>query len=192
MYRDVSGYAVANSAWIPGCQEWIERHAASHWWSAYYVNIMFQPLSGPEQVVLAQMRRAIEKFYGRFSTRFDRNPRAESSRLRIPQLLLFPDKPVWKREKTSVRDVSINAGGLHYNGPMMIPRYSRFHGCPIEHLEEKQESYARHGISRIHVKPIHDASGIADYACKTIKWNRVDQDAILVLPRSCSELPARD
>lgn len=191
MYGDGGGYTVANSVWIPGCKEWIEKHASTDWWIPYYVNFMFEPLPGPEKVVLAQMRRGIEKFYGQFSTRFDRTPRAKISL--IPQFLLFPDKPAWKRErKTGLRDVLINAGGLHYNGPMLIPRYSRFHGCPIEHLEEKQEAYARHGISRIHAEPIHDASGIADYACKTIKWNRADEKDIIILPRSVSELPDRD
>lgn len=190
MYDNGNGYTVANSVWVPGCKEWIEQHADSGRWNPYYVNFMFEPLAGPEKVVLAQMRRAIEKFYGRFITRFDRRPRAELSWL--PQFILFPDKPVWKHEKAALREVLINAGGFHYNGPMLIPRFSRFHGCPIEHLEEKQAAYARHGISRIHAGPIHDASGIADYACKTIKWNRADQDDILVLPRRASELHARD
>ena len=110
---------------------------------------MFESIHGSEKMVLVQMRRAIEKFYGQFSTRFARDPRAEISQMHIPRFLLFPDKPVKKHERATVREVSINAGGLHYNGPMLIPRHSRFHGYPIE-LEEKQVTYARNGISRIH------------------------------------------
>lgn len=192
MYSNRNGYTVANSILIPGCRQWIEDHASTDWWSPFYINFMFDGLPGPEDAVLAQMRRAVEKFYGRFSTRFDRTPRSAISQMHIPRLFLFPDKPVPKREKASMREVSINAGGLHYNGPMMIPRDSRFHGCVIDHLEEKQQAYARHGISRIHAEPIHGASGIADYACKTIKWNRASERDILVLPRSVSELPDRD
>lgn len=192
MYSSRNGYTVASSVWTPGCQEWIETHASTGWWTPFYINFMFERLPGSEEAVLGQMRRAIEKFYGRFSTRFDRTPRAEGSQRHIPRLLLFPDKPVPKREKASIREVSINAGGLHYNGPMMIPWYSRFRGCVIGHLDEKQQAYARNGISRIHAEPIHDASGIADYACKTIRWNRADQDDVLILPRSVSELPDPD
>lgn len=191
MYSSRNGYTVVNSVWVPGLKEWILDHASSDWWSPFYINFMFEPLPGSEKAVLAQMRRAIEKFYGCFGTRFDRNPRAKSSQLHIPRLFLFPDKPVAKREKASIREVSINAGGLHYNGPMMIPRYSHFHGCVIDHLEEMQRTYTRHGISRIHAKPIHGASGIADYTCKTIKWHRADLDDILILPRTVSELPEK-
>lgn len=186
-----NGYTVANSVWIPGLKEWILDHEFADWWRPYYINFMFEPLPGMQKVVLAQMERALEKFYGRFCTRFDRTPRAITSQLRIPHFVLVPDKPTWKREKASLRDVSINAGGIHYNGLMMIPRKSRFHGCVIDHLQEKQPVYARHGISRIHAEPIHDASGIADYACKTIKWNRASEEDIIMLPRSVSELPDR-
>jgi hypothetical protein len=113
--------------------------------------------------------------------------------MHIPRFWLFPDLPCWKRERTTTRrDVLINAGGFHYNGPMLIPRESHFRGCPIQYLKEEQESYARHGISRIHGEAIHDAAGIADYACKTIKWNRADERDIIILPRSVSELPVRD
>lgn len=191
MYSSRDGYTVANSVWIPGLKDWILDHDFADWWRPYYINFMFEAIPGPEKVVLARMERALEKFYGRFSTRFDRTPRAIKSQLNIPHFVLVPDKPTWKREKTSLRDVSINAGGLHYNGLMMTPRRSRFHGCPIDHLKEKQQTYARHGISRIHAKPIYGAAGIADYACKTVKWNRADQNDILVLPRSVSELPGR-
>ncbi|WP_155809773.1 hypothetical protein [Bradyrhizobium sp. URHA0013] len=192
MYSSRSGYTVANSVLIPGLNEWILDHASTDWWSPFYINFMFERLPGSEEAVLAQMRKAIEKYYGRSSTRFDRAPRSAHSQSRIPRLLLFPDKPVAKREMASLREVSMNAGGLHYNGPMMIPRYSRFRGCVIDHLEQKQQAYTLHGIRRIHVKPIHGAAGIAEYACKTIKRNRADQDAILALPRSMSELPDRD
>ena len=192
MHSSRNGYTVATSILIPGLEEWILDHASSDWWSPFYVNFMFEPLVGPEKVVLAQMRRAIEKFYGRFSTQFDRDPRAARSQMHIPRFLLFPDKPVPKREKASIREISMNAGGLHYNGPMMIPRQSHFQGCVIDHLQEEQQTYTRHGISRIHAKPIYgDSRRLSVYACKTIKWNRADHDDILVLPRSVSELPDR-
>ncbi|UGY25466.1 hypothetical protein HU675_0000480 [Bradyrhizobium septentrionale] len=152
---------------------------------------MFDPLPGNEDAVLAQMRRAIEdRFYGRFASEFHRNPRDARFHLHLPRFWLFPDKPVWKRERTTTREqVLINAGGFHYNGAMLTPRLSRFRDrCPIEYFEEKQALYGRHGISRIHAVPIHDVAGISDYACKTIKWGRAREKDIVILPRSVSEL----
>jgi hypothetical protein len=104
---------------------------------------------------------------------------------RMPRLMLFPDRPVWKREKTSLREITIN-GGLHFNGPMLIPPISRFRDCVISHIHEKQSRYCRYGISRIHVEEIHDVPGLIDYATKTLKWHRADPDDILILPKSPS------
>jgi hypothetical protein len=66
----------------------------------------------PTAELVPKMRKGIHKFYGRFCTEFIHNGRAKSEQERMPQLWLFPDLPVHKNKKSSLRDVTIN-GGLH-------------------------------------------------------------------------------
>ena len=179
----------AGVIWIKGCTEWIQEWV-SKGWKLYYVNFMFEPLRGPTGAIVPKMRRGIHKFYGRFCTEFVHDGRAKSEQEDMPQLWLFPDLPVSKHEKGSLREVTMN-GGLHYNGPMLIPPVSRFKECPIKHLEEKQARYARHGIERIHIVAGGDIPGLADYAAKTIKNHRANEADILVLPRSATKLPIK-
>ena len=178
-----------NGVWIIGSTQWMQT-LVSRGWELYYVNFMFEPLRGPPATLAPKMRRAIHKFYGRFCTEFVHDGRANSQQERMPRLWLFPDLPVFKTQKVSIRDVTIN-GGLHYNGPLLIPPVSRFNECPIKHLKENQPKYARHGIKRIHIMAGGDIPGLADYAAKTIKNHRADPDAIIVLPRSVTELPVK-
>jgi len=189
--------------WIKGCAEWMYKLVLTGW-KLYYVNFMFEPLRGPPSAIIPKMRRGIYKFYGRFCTEFIHDGRAESEKKRMPRFWLFPDLPAPKNEKNSLREVTIN-GGLHYNGPMLLPPVSRFQECPIKHLEGNRAKYARHGIARIHLVPGGDISGLADYAAKsiknrraadyaakTIKNRRANEDDIIVLPRTVGELPEKN
>ena len=74
---------------------------------------------------------------------------------------------------------------------MLIPPVSRFKECPIKHLQDNQARYARHGIEQIHIVVGGDIPGLADYAAKTIKNRRANEEDIIVLPRSVTELPAK-
>ena len=177
------------AVWINGCTQWMYKLVLSGW-KLYYVNFMFEPLRGPPSAIIPQMRKGIHKFYGRFCTEFVHDGRAQSEQKRMPQLWLFPDLPVHKNKRNSLREVTIN-GGLHFNGPMLIPPVSRFEECPIEHLKENQAEYARHGIERIHIVAGGDIRGLADYAAKTIKNHRANEKDIIVLPRSVTELPEK-
>ena len=175
------------AVWIKGCTEWMQEWVLKGW-KLYYVNFMFEPLHVPTAELVPKMRKGIHKFYGRFCTEFIHNGRAKSEQERMPRFWLFPDLPVRKNKGNSLRDVTIN-GGLHYNGPMLIPPVSRFKECPIKHLKENQARYALHGIERIYLMAGGDILGLADYAAKTIKNHRADEGDILILPRSVTELP---
>jgi hypothetical protein len=176
--------------WIQGCTEWIEEHRRDGCWKIFYVNFMFDALSGSPQAVMAQMRKGIVKFYGRFCRRFVHHPKAESEQARMPRFFLFPDKPVWKKHsKACISELKMNDGGSHYNGFMLTPMISRFRDrCPIAHIDENQDIYCQHGIRRIHVKAVYHIPGISDYSAKTVKWHRADENDILILPRSVNEL----
>lgn len=176
-------------AWKIGSAEWMYR-LISEGWTLYYVNFMFGPLSGPPRIIVQEMKRAITKFYGRFSLQFVRNGRAPSAQGRLPIIWLFPDLPVFKYMKQSLRQVTLN-GGCHYNGPMLIPPASWFDECPIKHLTNHLDRYACYGIERIHVVPGNDVSGLADYSTKTIANGGADEADILVFPRPVKQLPTK-
>ena len=177
------------AVWIKGCTQWMYEWVFKGW-KLYYVNFMFEPLHVPTAELVPNMRRGIHKFYGRFCTEFVHDGRAKSEQERMPKFWLFPDLPVHKNKKNSLREVTIN-GGLHFNGPMLIPPVSRFQECPIKHLEDNQARYARHGVERIHIEVGGDVSGLADYAAKTIKNRGANEGDIIVLPRSVTELPQK-
>lgn len=181
--------------WAEGCKQWIEEHRDSGW-NAYYLNIMFNALRGTPDGILDQMKDAIHKeFYAPFMTRFVRDPHRKAEQERMPRLLLFPDLPVPKREKHSFRDITVNAGGLHFQGPMLLPPRSRFRECPIEHIDQHQRLYARRNIARIHIVPLDNRlERFASYTVKTIakadlcKSVAADESHILLLPKPISEV----
>jgi hypothetical protein len=177
--------------WIDGCIQWM-MNWVSVGWSAYYLNIMFNPLPGSLPTIVSTMHRGIHKgFYCSLCTRFVRNPRSPSEQQRLPKLWLYPDRPGFrrKRKKYSSDLLTRNDNGLHFNGALLLPPKSRFHGSIIEHISENQTRYCRHGIERIHVKEADYIPGAIDYAGKTVKWGRADPDDILILPLSPGELP---
>lgn len=169
---------------IKGCADWMWEYGINGW-RPYYLNIMFQPYPGHRQAVLDQMKRAIcVGFYARLCTEFAHHPTKPSQQKKLPMLWLFPDRPVWKQqERTSIREMQFNENGLHFNGPIMIPPVSRFKECPIEHILGNQRKYAVQGIDRIHIKgATWDLDSLADYAGKTIKWDKELRDHVIILP----------
>jgi hypothetical protein len=174
--------------WINGCETWIGEHV-SQGWHPYYVNFMFQALRGTPKGIVEQMHTAIHKeFYSKFCLRFVHDPHRKKEQEQMPRLMLFPDRPVWKPDKCAGQAIHINAGGLHFNGPMLIAPQSRFHGCPLAHIDQNHWKYTGH-ITRIHIERMDgDFASVANYSAKTVKWNRADEDDILLLPKTSSEL----
>lgn len=118
--------------WIDGCEQWIRKHRIEGW-VACYLNFMFEPLHGSTAAIIEQMKDAIHReFYVPFMLQYVRNPHRKAEQESMPRLMLYPDRPVFKGNKTSIHEVTINSGGLHYNGPMLIPPVSRFFDFPVE------------------------------------------------------------
>lgn len=176
---------------IEGCIQWIQQYRDKGW-IAYYVNIMFERLDGTTTEILEQMRDAIyREFYKPFMLKFVRDPHRRAEQEWMPQLKLYPDLPMLrqKRRKTSIREVKINGGGLHYNGFLLIPPVSRFWGDPVELIQESHSLYCRHRIDRIHPEYVNDdVRRVVEYATKTIAEGRAELDDMLVLPRSLAEV----
>jgi predicted nucleic acid-binding protein len=105
-------------------------------------------------------------------------------------MMLFPDLPVYKHEKKSIQDVSIN-NGLHYGGIALTPPVSRFRSTLDAHFDQDQDKYVNDKLARIDVKPItRNAAYVMDYAAKSFKRGRVSDEDIIILPKTISELPS--
>ena len=104
-------------------------------------------------------------------------------------MMLFPDLPVYKHEKKSIQDVSIN-DGLHYGGIALTSPISRCRTSLDDHFTDDQEKYLSKKLERIFVKPItHSHNYVTDYVMKAIKNGRMSEEDIVILPRTISELP---
>lgn len=82
---------------IKACGDWMWEHALAGW-RPYFIVIMFKPLNGSDEGVIAQMKRAIERdFYSSLCKRFSRHPNQPSQQDKLPMMWLFPDLPVGRR-----------------------------------------------------------------------------------------------
>jgi hypothetical protein len=157
----------------------------------YYVNVMFDQMHGPKYERAHKMKHLIERFYAQYVTQFVHHPRARGEQEDLPQFWLYPDLPGPKKDRTKFVNIALN-GGLHFNGAMVIRKplrgETKIRGIK-RHFHQNQQSYAKDGIERIHVKRIrHSHSQLIDYALKTIKTNRWDDNDILILPKIRQEV----
>jgi hypothetical protein len=175
---------------IQGYAAWAAQHV-ERGWEPYLLSFMFQQVPGSRASVLKQMQRDVERVYSTSLTRIVRKPRYEAEKGRLPIWLAVPDLPVPKRQKLSLRDVTVN-DGLHYQGVALIPPGSRLKDGLDVHFRHHQALYVRpeHRLTRIHVKPVsHDPDYVTKYVLKSLSRQRFSLDEVLVLPRSRSELP---
>ena len=139
------------------------------------------------------MTKDIERIYGRAATRFVRDPRSPRQAHRLPIRLAFPDYPVAKYEKHSLRDVAIN-DGLHFHSFDLIHPASRLTDDFAEHLKQWQGLYVRdeYPLARIEAEKVEtDPAYVIDYLAKWTRRGRFSPSDLLVLPRSISELSAQ-
>jgi hypothetical protein len=85
---------------------------------AYIVNLMFWPIPGSEEKIVQQMHSEAHRAYRLLLNRIVRDWHSKANVGRLPVWILVPDRPVYKREKKSLREVSIN-NGLHLNGVIL-------------------------------------------------------------------------
>ena len=150
----------------------------------------------PERAIqgcMAEIENAIcDQFYPELCKQLDRHPGRKGRHQYLPRAYLFFDLPVFKYAKQSLRDVAIN-GGFHVNGVISISPQSRLKGLLSDHINQKHWLYARDQIKRIHVQPLtHDPHGVVDYSMKTLKRGRFDGQAVIILPKSSSEMSSNN
>ena len=172
---------------IEGYQDWVQNYV-NEGWSPFIICFMLNQLRGSDSSVLGQMRREIERVYNRLPTRFHRVPNSRAGFKFLPRMILFPDRPVFKREKKPIRDVSVN-NGLHYTGIALTPPFSRFDSRLDLHFVQNQQEYLSGKLARVHVEQIiWDPQYVTDYAAKSVKQGSVSEEHIIILPRSTSEM----
>jgi hypothetical protein len=155
----------------------------------YYANLMFEPLKGGSHAINAKMRSIIENiFYPELCKQLDRHSGRKGRHKYSPHVVLVPDLPIFKRNKTNTRDATLNRG-LHYNGFISISPRSRLRGNDLkEHFAHNNRHFGRFGFRTIHVELItHDPHRVMDYSMKTIKRGGATFDDAIILPRSWQE-----
>jgi hypothetical protein len=173
---------------LNGYQQWVESYIHEGW-KPYEISFMYHQLPGSTKSILEQMKQELHRVNSRLVTRFHRDPRSKIGFECIPRMMLFPDLPVYKHEKKSIQDVSIN-DGLHYGGIALTSPISRCQTSLDDHFTDDQEKYLSKKLERIFVKPItHSHNYVTDYVMKAIKNGRMSEEDIVILSRTISELP---
>jgi hypothetical protein len=175
---------------IKGYQEWV-RIYVDEGWKPYEISFMYQQLPGSRDSILEQMKQELYRINSKLVTRFHRDPRSRAGFECLPRMMLFPDLPVYKHQKKSIEDVSIN-DGLHYGGIALTPPISRCKTRLDRYFRNNHDDYLSNKLARIFVEPItHAHDYVTDYVMKTIKSGRLSQDDVVILPRCISELSDR-
>jgi hypothetical protein len=150
--------------------EWLQEYLIEGW-TAYLATFKFKQLAGPRHVVLQKMLNEIDRLYSTFSTRVVRHPRSKSQRQLCPILLVAPDLPVPRCQRTTSNDL-IN-DGLHYHGILLVPALSRLKVSAIEHFANKKELYVKNCLLELDVRPIdRNLPKVVHYIFKSITRGR--------------------
>lgn len=158
-------------------------------WHPYLATLMYAPLRGKPQAVIAQMHDEAERVYRIFLPRVVRKPLSSNALGRLPILIAGPDGPVGKSDKP-LTTVAVNQG-IHIHGVLLVPPVSRLPLPADEHFRRQQALYVRDQsrLRRVDVRRVDDDVGrVVDYALKGVKRGRFQVDDILVLPRATAEL----
>ena len=185
----LSTHNAGKAQWLDGYSHMITDRVREGW-SPYLLTVMFTQLPGPRHVVIDHMRDALHRLYSQLVTRVHRKPRTAASD-ELPVLIGVFDLPVYKRDRSSSPLVPCN-GGVHFHAVVLVPPTSRLRGSLVDHMAEHTDLYVNGRVQRIDVRPVTDRhEWLTDYVFKTVKKGRISyDDAMLVLPRSRSELEA--
>ena len=155
----------------------------------YLFSFMFTQLPGRPKTKLMIMQQELTMIYARMLTRLVRRPKGKPL-LELPVWLAFPDRPVPKNDKKDSLSQIVPNDGVHMHAIVAIPKNSRVRKIGA-HVRKYRESYlGREGrLVNIDVRRIRRTPRKATrYALKSLERQRWDDDQILVLPRSSTEL----
>jgi hypothetical protein len=133
------------------------------------------------------MNREVDRVAKFLMTRLYRNPKNVPDKLQ-PIWYVFSDFPVHKRDKVSLRDVTIN-DGLHKHAIVLIPVLGARTNLQLDdHFENCQHQYVFKDqdtpLTKIHAVHINetraDVNRVVSYALKAIKRGLAELDDIYV------------
>ena len=162
---------------IAGYSELIRRRIDDGF-NSYLLTFMFRSLHGSAKTLLVQMNDEVQRVYSTFVTRVVRNPKSDMQKESLPLLITIPDRPVFKRDKQSLRDLHIN-GGLHLHGILSVPWESRLKVDVPTHFKLKEALYVKNRLLRIDIKPVYSAD-VVDYVFKALKNGNANPDDIQI------------
>lgn len=149
----------------------------------FFMSFMFQPLGfSPKENFIAIAHADIRRCYSCIVTRFAHHPNDIRERSKLPIMLVAPDLPVPKTEKSSVQDVTIN-DGLHFHAMFLQPPVSRFKQQFHLWAKASQDqliggtSISRMWVGRVACTPDY----MTEYAFKTV-GKKLSLDTVLILP----------
>lgn len=176
---------------IAGYAEMVESRVGDGWHPTL-LTFTFNHLRGSANNVAYQMQDIVEAIYAKILQRCFRKPRNVPT-IAMPLWICTPDYPVFKRNKQSFRDMSVN-GGRHVHAIALTPPVTRMQETLGDHFYHQQIRYS--GRDRplwcIDAEPIrHHLEKVSDYAFKGIKNPRLGPDGMFVLPRKHSEMEGR-
>lgn len=167
--------------------KWVEDHIADGY-TGYLMTFMFKNLNaGTQAGKIDLMHKDIERVYSRVAHRFAHHPDKPSQRRYLPLLVASPDLPVFKTDKVSVADLTLN-GGLHEHGILLTPIESRFRYELATWVKDKAPWLMKDTLlQRIHCIRLDTTPGNATgYALKA-NGRSLPEDSLLVLPKALSE-----
>jgi hypothetical protein len=154
---------------------------------------MFSHLGTSERTIVERMKNEFGVFYGKLITRFNRKPHSLWLSERNPSLFMCPDKPISKKDKLELADVTIN-DGIHGHGICLRPLCkTRMKEGLDQHIREEQLTYLRDSLLlRVQAKLItYDPTEAASYALKGYGKGHFKHGDLVLFPKSVSELPGR-
>lgn len=179
---------------VSAYDEMIEEYIVNGY-QPFFLNFMFNQIAASNNNRRDIMVSEVTRVHDILCRHTVRKPNSEEWSFLRPIFIGCHDLPVWKYEKTTIKDFHVN-GGLHFNAialtrspargdmhrkvqELLWGRQSRLKVPLDEHLRAKSQFYCNDLLSRIHVTPITHGT-MADYTLKTFKHGRVGRDSIQV------------
>ena len=139
------------------------------------------------------MKKEIETVYRKLVPRVQRFPTTRVGSLHLPILLSCADLPVFKHNKKTLAEVTINEG-LHHHGIILLPPNSRLKTDLSTHFASEQKRYLAYShLVSIFAEPMDEnLEKAVGYAFKGMASGRLGYDeSFIVFPRALSELPRK-
>lgn len=154
----------------------------------YLLTFMFKRFNGNSSTRRKRMEQEIIRIYSHLLTHLIRKPK-QTTLTRLPFWFVCPDRPVYKKhkhKKNRLQDVIINDGPI-----ALIPPETRSPDSFEDLLLKLEKHFVGNGrfLMSLDVAPIYQTpERVFDYTVKSIKKGRFDLSAVLILPRTHSEM----